>query len=187
MNPQGSTERASSLSPPLPAGLARLNTLAAPEFAAELMKCCGAKRWAKAVAAAKPFATVAALLARAETAMDGLTRADWLEAFSRHPRIGERNPQQAKFAPTAGWSGEEQSGMAGTSGEARRRLEDRNKEYERKFGHVFLICAAGKGADEMLAALEQRMGNIASVELKNAAAEQRQITRLRLERLVNGT
>ncbi len=149
------------------------------------MKACGSRRWADAMAGARPFADREVLLATAERAADSLAREDWLEAFSHHPRIGETNLAQANFAATATQSKREQSGMAGASDEVRAAFADGNRAYEKKFGHVFLICATGKSGQEMLGALRARTGNDAPTELRNAAAEQRKITRLRLERMLN--
>jgi OHCU decarboxylase len=166
------------------APLAMLNNLPRPDAERELRRCCGSARWAATVAGARPFGTLADLLAAAERAFDGLDRDDWLEAFAHHPRIGERGADHARLAATAAWSAAEQSAMAGAAEDLRRRLAEANLAYERRFGHVFLIRAAGRSPAEMLAALERRLANDPSTELGIAAAEQRQITRLRLERLV---
>jgi OHCU decarboxylase len=98
---------------------------------------------------------------------------DWLEAFAAHPRIGER---------AAGWAGEEQSGVRGADDEVLGRLNSLNHDYERKFGHVFLIFATGKSAAEILAELERRLANDPATELRIAAGEQAKITRLRLQK-----
>ncbi len=163
-------------------GLARLNSLGLSEAIAVLHTVCGSKRWADSLAAARPFASASDLFAHADRAWFGLAREDWLEAFSHHPRIGERNLAQAKFAATAVQSAREQTGMAAATEAERAEFAAGNAEYERRFGHVFLICATGKSAAEMLAALRARLVNDAVTELHTAAAEQANITRLRLER-----
>jgi OHCU decarboxylase len=153
--------------------LEELNGMSRQFAERELSKSCGSSRWVAAMAARRPFRNADELLTAANEIWGSLDGADWLEAFSQHPRIGER---------ASGWAGDEQSGTKGASDRTMRKLAERNHDYERKFGHVFLICATGKGADEMLAQLEQRMNNDPATELRVAAAEQAKITRLRLEK-----
>jgi len=168
------------------AGLARLNEMVAPDAKAALMGCCGSVRWAAEMAHRRPFGGLDAILNAADEVWFGLTRADWLDAFSHHPRIGETNLAQAKFVKTAEQSGNEQSGMADASDEIRREFAAGNAEYERKFGHVFLICASGKSGVFMLEQVRARMRNDAATELAKAAKEQSMIVRMRLTKLVNG-
>jgi 2-oxo-4-hydroxy-4-carboxy-5-ureidoimidazoline decarboxylase len=151
-----------------------LNSLSPDAARAALATCCGAKRWVDAMVSARPFESDAAVFALAEQAWWALERDDWLEAFSHHPRIGDRDRADAVAR-------EEQSGVAAADAGVRRALADRNRAYEQRFGHVFLICATGKGGAEMLDALERRMGNDPTAELRVAAAEHVKITRLRLE------
>lgn len=155
--------------------LGELNALPREVAERELSRCCGSTRWAAAIVARRPFADAEALARDAEEIWWTLEGGDWLEAFSRHPRIGER---------AAGWAGSEQAGMSGASEQTRQRLTALNHDYERKFGHVFLIFATGRSADEMLSELERRLGNDPATELKIAAGEQAKITRLRLEKLL---
>jgi allantoicase len=153
-----------------------LNALAASQAEEELLACCGSRAWAARVAAARPFADAEALAATADTVWAGLGRDDWLEAFAAHPRIGERS--------ASGWSGKEQAGVAAADPATLAELAEGNRVYEERFGHVFLICAAGKPAAAVLAALRERLDNDPATELRVAAEEQRRITRLRLEKLV---
>lgn len=134
---------------------------------------------------ARPFASPDALLAAADAHWLALGQADWLEAFAHHPRIGQTDLKQKRFAPTAEQSAREQSGMAGASDELRAAFHIANTRYQDKFGFVFLICATGKTGEEMLAELRRRLANDAPSELRNAVEQQRLITRLRLRRLVN--
>ena len=136
---------------------------------------------------ARPFLDSEALFSCAEEVAQRLTTKDWLEAFSRHPRIGDRAVLQAKFAPTRDWSQEEQSGVEGMPAQVLDQLLAGNLEYEKKFGHVFLVCATGKTALEMLSLLQERLKNGPELELKIASAEQRKITRIRLEKLLGET
>ncbi len=119
----------------------------------------------------------------ADTVWHNLTHKDWLEAFGAHPRIGDR--PAPSHGSTAAWSKAEQSGMNTASASVAEALADGNKKYEQKFGHVFLICATGKSADEMLSALTERIAHDAQTELRIAAREHALITRIRLKKLVN--
>lgn len=167
------------------AGLSHFNALPPEEAQAALLKCCGSRQWATAMLRNRPFATPAALLDAADRHWRGLSRADWLEAFSHHPRIGEKRLDQARFAATREQSTREQSGMAAATGEIRAEFERLNAEYERKFGHVFLICATGKSAEFMLAEIRRRIELTHDQELHNAADQQAQIMTLRLNRMLS--
>jgi 2-oxo-4-hydroxy-4-carboxy-5-ureidoimidazoline decarboxylase len=158
---------------------------AAPEADARaaLLRCCGARRWADAMLARRPFGTPADLLAAADDCFDALGQADWLEAFAAHPRIGDLDGLRQKFAATADWSSKEQAGVADAAEQVLSDLAAGNKEYEARFGHIFIVCATGKTAAEMLALLRARLLNAPDAELRIAAAEQAKITRLRLEKL----
>ena len=139
----------------------------------ELLKVCASPKWADAMMSARPFASWDAMAAHARGIE--LTDDEWLAAFAAHPRIGDRKP---------GWSSQEQAGTRGASDETLRALADGNRAYEERFGFVYLICATGKSADEMLATLRTRIGNDRKTEIRNAAEEHRKITELRLEKLV---
>ena len=167
----------------LEASLHWLNALPADAAASELLACCASRRWAATVAAARPFSDLAELDLAAERGADALDRNDWLEAFAAHPRLGERATGSDQHAR---WSGGEQSRLDGADAESRTRLAEANRAYERRFGHVFLFCASGRSADEMLAACSARLGNDAATELAIAAGEQRKITALRLRKLLGG-
>lgn len=153
----------------------RVNAAATDEAAAMLRRCCGSTRWVERIVAGRPYADDAALFAAAEREWWALGREDWLHAFAAHPRIGERAPDA--------WSRSEQAGLDGSAAEIRRRLAAGNVEYERRFGHVYLVCAAGRSGADLLADLESRLTNEAARELRVAATEQAKITRLRLEKL----
>lgn len=168
-----------------PPGLQKLNAATTDQAVEWLLQACGCRAWAASVAAARPFVDMPALFAAAEQAAEGLTREQWLEAFSHHPRIGQTDLSSPQHARTRELSSREQSGMAAADDQQRRALVEANAAYEKKFGHVFLICATGKSAGQMLGALAGRIGNTPQAELAIAAGEQRKITRLRLERLVN--
>jgi OHCU decarboxylase len=157
--------------------LDRFNQLSDEEAAAQLLAVCHSRRWAKEMAAGRPYADLAALQRAADEVWLGLGPEDWLEAFAAHPRIGEAG------GASADWSRQEQAGVGGAS-DVQERLARGNADYEARFGHVFLISAAGRDAPEILAALTERLGNDPATELRVAAEEHRRITRLRLERLM---
>lgn len=159
-----------------------LGDLPTDETRAALTRCCGSRRWVEAMLASRPWGSEEELFLHAGREWNLLGPDDWLEAFSHHPRIGERRPNAAPAA-TRAWSSREQAGAASEPEAVLDRLHDLNRRYEDRFGHVFLICATGKSGKEMLAELEHRLENEADVELREAAAEQAKITRLRLEKL----
>ena len=166
------------------AGLARLNALSAAEAEAALLHCLGAARWARALAARRPFASREALFATADELCAGLERSDWLEAFSRHPKIGEKRPAEKTSSTERRWSEQEQSAAAGAAAETLSALAEANRAYLDRFGYIFIVCATGRPAEEMLALLRQRLQNDPDAELGVAAEEQRRIARLRLEKLL---
>jgi len=149
-----------------------------------LERCCGARRWVEGVCAARPFGDRATLFEAAERAFERLDRADWLEAFAHHPRIGDLASLREKYATTAAWAGEEQRGASGAGEATLAALAEGNRAYEERFGYIFIVCATGKSADEMLALLRARMPNSPEREIGIAAGEQMKITRLRLEKLL---
>jgi OHCU decarboxylase len=166
-------------------GVPALNGLSEPEARKVLLRCCGAARWAEQMSARLPFAGETELLADAVEVWQGLTREDWLEAFAAHPKIGDLEALRLKFAPAAPWSAEEQGGVTGAPPATLQALAEGNRQYEARFGHIFIVCATGKSAGEMLALLRERLANTPEAELRVAAAEQEKITRLRLQRLLS--
>ena len=174
--------------------LDQLNSLPEDEARAALERCCGARAWVSRVCAGRPYRNRAGLFAAAERAADKLRNADWLEAFAHHPRIGDREALRLPVpaseigggrATTAAWAGEEQQGAAVAPEGTLDALGQGNRAYEEKFGYIFIVCATGKSADQMLELLRGRLANDPDTELVNAAREQRAITRLRLEKLLS--
>lgn len=149
------------------------NRAAGDELHAALLAASGSEVWAAAVAAGWPYPNLGELLLASERAFDALSSQDWLITFAAHARIGEPKHGDARDAA-------EQSGVAAAPGAELAELARYNAEYEQRFGHVFLICATGLSAGEMLAALRERIDNPAATELANAQREQRKITALRL-------
>jgi 2-oxo-4-hydroxy-4-carboxy-5-ureidoimidazoline decarboxylase len=133
----------------------------------------------------RPYLSRAQLMGEAERQWWRLFRGDWLEAFEDHPRIGsDVEALRQRFASTSDWAEGEQAGVQVASDETLQRLAQGNKDYEERFGYIFIVCATGKTADEMLGLLSGRMQNPPEQELFIAAGEQARITRLRLEKLV---
>ena len=163
--------------------LAQLNALDDEAAGREFLRCCGSSRWAWQMAAARPFPSAATMAGTADAVWAALDPADWLEAFAAHPRIGTGGTGGAS-GPGAGWSDEEQASVAGAAEQTRRRLAERNRDYEARFGYIFIVCATGQTADQMLAQLETRLRHDAGEELGIAADEQRKITQLRLRKLI---
>lgn len=159
-------------------GLEDFNQLPAQTAEDAVYGCFANRRWASAVVARRPYATIAAALEAAESAWADISDVEWLAAFEAHPRIGERGGH----APAA--SEREQSTLALADPETLAALAVENREYERRFGHVFLIAASGRTAAEILESLRQRMGNQPATELAAAAEEQRKITRMRLQEML---
>lgn len=164
--------------------LQRLNELGPEEARAELLRCCGSSRWAAAMTARRPFASSAALLQAADAVWQGLDDDAWREAFAHHPKIGDREALRSRFATTADWAADEQSGAGAGAEDVLEALALGNADYERRFGYIFIVCATGKAAPEMLALLEARLPNLPADEIRIAAGEQAQITRLRLQKLL---
>lgn len=165
-------------------GIERLNDLPPDEAEGELLKCCGSSRWAREVSSRRPFESVDELISAADEVWRGLDAADWLEAFSRHPKIGERKAAAGQTRREEEWSADEQAGLGRADKEARAELARLNQAYAEKFGYIFIVCASGKTPAEMLALLRARLTNDAEAEIEVAAEEQRRITRLRLQKLL---
>ncbi|MBW8484355.1 2-oxo-4-hydroxy-4-carboxy-5-ureidoimidazoline decarboxylase [Actinomadura parmotrematis] len=155
----------------------RLNALDEQDAAAALLACCASRRWAAEVAAARPYPDLAALKAASARAMLGLTWEDVGEALAAHPRIGERAGGASR---EAAWSRREQAGASDAGLETQQALADGNRAYEERFGHVYLICATGLSAAEMLAALHRRLDNGVAAERVVVREELAKIVDLRL-------
>ncbi len=152
-----------------------LNTLEADAARESLQRCCGSRKWIASMISRRPFPDVQDMISASDSIWWSLAKEDWLEAFSNHPKIGEKGQ---------GWSAEEQRGMDAAARETAAEMGRLNRLYENNFGWIFIICATGKTADEMRELLEQRLKNEASAELKIAASEQAEITHLRIRKLL---
>jgi OHCU decarboxylase len=164
--------------------LDELNSLPAVAADEEFLKCCGSDEWAKQMSDARPFSNSDELSSKADEIWWNLEEEDWLEAFRAHPKIGEKKAAAAQSAEAQRWSAQEQSESERAAAETKSALADGNREYEQRFGFIFIICATGKSAAEILGALNGRLNNDPETELRVAAEEQRKITQLRLQKLL---
>lgn len=161
-----------------------LNDLQPSAAREALLRCCGSARWADRMLAERPYASTAAMLEAADRNWSELGGDDYLEAFSHHPQIGADLAElERKFASTSTWAASEQAGAATADRATLEALRDGNRAYLERFGYIFIVCATGKSAAEMLALLRARLPNDPAEELPLAAAEQAKITKLRLEKL----
>jgi len=153
---------------------------ALPRFdAAAFKRCCGSQKWAEAMVAHQPFEDRAAMLRISDRIWWSLGEADYLEAFSAHPKIGERS--------ASAWSQNEQAAASSAQRATLSELADKNRAYEQQYGFIYIVCASGRSADAILADVRARLANDRAHELRTAAEEQAQITRLRLAKLLEET
>ena len=188
-------------------GLEDLNGLGEAAATREFLRCCGSRRWATRMAILRPFADARTMANAAERAFEALDRGDWLEAFAAHPKIGAGGAGgtgraggvaggedggggedgaggAGGVAGSSAWSAQEQALVAEAADVTRQRLAEANRDYEARFGYIFIVCATGKTAAEMLALLERRLQHDPGAELRIAADEQTKITLLRLTKLL---
>jgi OHCU decarboxylase len=155
------------------------NLLPAAAAAAAVRSCCASSGWAADLAAGRPYADLDAMVAASDAVLSGLDAGDLAAALAGHPRIGERPTGPG---PDAAASRREQAGV-GVDAELRTALESGNREYEQRFGHVYLVRAAGRSGPELLALLHERLTHTAAEELPVVRRELAEITALRLRRL----
>ena len=143
---------------------------------------CGSQAWVAGLHALQPFASVRTLFAMADDVWFSLTPRDWLEAYAAHPRIGDKKKAKAATAKSAAWSKGEQSQVGQGAADVKRRLKELNDAYFKKFGFIYIVCATGRSAPQLLELLEERIRGSKKSELEKAAREQAKITRLRIEK-----
>ncbi len=166
--------------------LARWNALPVAEAFRAILPCCGSKAWAQGMVDRRPFLDETTLLDAADQTWCSLDRSDWMEAFRSHPRIGETRASAATLAQSVEWSAQEQRNVADADAAVKAALADANQEYERRFNRIFIICAMGKSASEILEICQRRLKNDPETELREAAEQQRQITQIRLKKWLQG-
>lgn len=164
--------------------LISLNEWPPADAESAFLDCCGSRTWARRMATARPFAMLEDLFDSAERIWFALSPSDWLEAFAAHPRIGSSKAALTQQARAGAWSAGEQSGVDSAEEKVRNELGLANSLYQDKFGFIFIVCATGKTAEELLAICRARLGNSAQTEFAIAAGEQHKITEIRLNRLL---
>lgn len=164
--------------------LRRLNAMPPSEAEAALRRCFDSSAWVRDMVAARPFGDRAELLELADRAWEGLGPGDWREAMEGHPRLGGDDLEREQFADTRAWSAREQAGVTHAAGDVRDALAEAQAAYEQRFGHVFLIAAAGLDARQILEALRERMSNEPERELEIAAGELKKIARSRFDQIL---
>lgn len=149
----------------------------------ELLKCCGSQKWTEKMVAGFPYDSLDSMKAFSDQVWFSLNENDWRESFTHHPKIGDMDGLKKKFASTASWAGHEQAGVSSATENILHDLKSGNDQYEKKFGYIFIVCATGKTAAEMLSMLQARLNNTPEQEIMVAMKEQNKITHLRLDKL----
>lgn len=164
--------------------LAEFNGLDEAKAIQALLQCCSAENWARLTVSHRPYKDLAALLLSATKNWQDMQQDDWLQAFDGHPKIGDPASLKKKYQATHQIAREEQANVQYASDQVIQDLAVANQRYLNRFGFIFIICATGKSAEEMLVSIQNRIHNTAEQELIIAAAEQHKITLLRLEKLI---
>lgn len=162
--------------------LAQWNRLPYEGAVQEILACCGSTSWARGLVSLRPIEDERSLLQNSDELWNGLAENDWIEAFSKHPRIGERKAPADAGAQSTAWSNQEQADATTPDRAIQQALAEGNRDYEQRFGRVFIVCATGKSAAEMLEILRRRLANDDATELRQSAEEQRKITNIRLKK-----
>ena len=160
--------------------LAEWNLLPETEAIPPLLACCGSQAFANEVVRNRPYSNLDTLLTKADDIWRSLQERDWLEAFACHPRIGESSTNASHQFST--WSTEEQSRARTAADSVLDSIATKNREYEARHGFIYIVCASGRSAEELLSILDRRLHNTTEVELREAAEQQRQITHLRIRK-----
>jgi 2-oxo-4-hydroxy-4-carboxy-5-ureidoimidazoline decarboxylase len=163
--------------------LAIWNSIPESQAFENLKACCHCQLWCQDMLKHRPFSNVDAVLKQSEKSWAALGEAEWLEAFSGHPKIGDLASLKTRFASTSHLASQEQGSVSQADAAILAQLAEGNAAYETRFGFIFIVCATGKTASEMLDLLKKRLSNSREDELKTAAAEQLKITKLRLQKL----
>jgi 2-oxo-4-hydroxy-4-carboxy-5-ureidoimidazoline decarboxylase len=162
--------------------LARWSSLDPIAAAREILPCCGSQAWAAEMAARRPITDEATLSLVSDAVWMALPKSAWQEAFDSHPRIGQQKAEGDATARSLAWSSNEQSAAMSPDEAVKQALAEGNRLYEERFGRIFIVCASGRSATEILSILKLRINNDPRTELREAAEQQRQITQLRLHK-----
>jgi 2-oxo-4-hydroxy-4-carboxy-5-ureidoimidazoline decarboxylase len=163
--------------------LEAFNQLNRSESETLISQCCSATQWIRRVADGRPYQSMAILIATADKIWVSMQEDELLEAFDGHPKIGDPDSLKEKYRSTLTVASHEQSGVKEANDQLLENLAQQNHNYFDKFGFIFIICASGKSANEMLASIDERLSHSRDRELVIAAREQWQITLIRLNNL----
>jgi OHCU decarboxylase len=161
-----------------------LNALPPDDAEAKFLGCCGTRWWARQMTACRPFASLDQLHDTADAIFNQMAEGHWLEAFAAHPKIGDVDSLRMKFAGNRQWSAGEQAGLDAADERTIQQLAHGNMVYEERFGYIFIVCASGLTADQMLGMLKRRLKNDPAAEAAIACGEQQKITHRRLDKMV---
>jgi 2-oxo-4-hydroxy-4-carboxy-5-ureidoimidazoline decarboxylase len=167
-------------------GLTRFNELPAPAATAELLACSSAPSWAERMTAGRPYCSADDAIRQSAMIVASMTVTDLAEALAGHPRIGEPAAPRRGPLRSAEWSAQEQSGVNDADDETAGALAESNLEYERRFGHIYLVCASGRTGAQLLSVLRSRLRNDAPAEWQVVRSELQQINEIRLRKLLAG-
>jgi 2-oxo-4-hydroxy-4-carboxy-5-ureidoimidazoline decarboxylase len=167
--------------------LTQLNELPAPAAEEELRACCSAPSWAERMAAARPYGSADEAIRQSAMIVASMAAPELAEALAGHPRIGERTRAGHGPPRSAAWSAQEQSGVNDADAETARALAESNLEYERRFGHIYLVCASGRTGAQLLAVLRSRLRNDGQAEWQVVRSELQKINEVRLRKLLAGS
>jgi 2-oxo-4-hydroxy-4-carboxy-5-ureidoimidazoline decarboxylase len=149
----------------------------------ELFRCCGSTKWTDEMMKHFPFKTKVDMKLISDRIWLECKESDWLEAFSHHPKIGEAPADL--HAATSDWAKKEQSNVGHAGKNILDKLSTANKDYENKFGYVYIVSATGKNAVEILSNLQERLKNEPEKEMHISSAEQNKITHIRIDKLIS--
>lgn len=164
--------------------LEKINMLSYEEAYKAFSDCCGSKNWVNKMISSRPFKSKNEAIEISDLIWNSISKNDWLEAFEHHPKIGDINSMKEKYSSTRKLAESEQAGVKDSSIDTLSEIAKYNADYLKKFGYIFIVCATGKSADEMLLIIKERINNDPETEIKIAMKEQSKITKLRLEKIL---
>ena len=165
--------------------LDELNRLPEPEAYQWFKSCCESTTWSRFMAQTRPYTSVEQIKIVATEKWPSLTDDDYLEAFKAHPMIGDIKTLEAKYANTSGLAEQEQASAIGADPMVLEELHRLNHLYLEKNHFIFIICATGQSAENMLAAIKERIHNDTKTEIALAAQQQLKIALFRIEKGLN--
>ena len=162
----------------------KINMLNYEEVYKAFSDCCGSENWVNKMISSRPFKSKNETIEISDHIWNSISKNDWLEAFEHHPKIGDINSLKEKYSSARKLAESEQAGVKDSSIDTLSELAEYNADYLKKFGYIFIVCATGKSADDMLLIIKERINNDPETEIKIAMKEQSKITKLRLEKIL---